>query len=259
MKKLPDLGKEAFLFLGWGRLEVPGLAELLQQFFLLATKGFGRPDIYVYQQVAGPIAVDVGQAFAPEPEYFAGLGTGVDLDTDISVEGGHLDMGSQSGIGKAHEEFMDEVVPIPFEEIGRFFLDLNDEVPCGAAPHTCVAFALEAEVHAFCYARRDFYHYHIFLFYAAFAFTNLTDFGDDTAFPLTGGTGRHDDLLEKAPSSLLPDFAGALAGRAGGESSTIFCAGTRAGITADKARDFDFFLYAIGDLLQGEGHLDADI
>src|SRR5919198_753494 len=119
--------------------------ELAQQVALLAREPLRHGHLDGDQQVAEQPAGGAGHPAAAHPEGAAVLGAGRDLERHRPVQGRHLQLGAERGLGEGHRHGDGQVVAAAAEQRVLADVDLDDQVPGGRAGLAGLALALEAD------------------------------------------------------------------------------------------------------------------
>src|ERR687887_1041647 len=184
--------------------------ELAQQVALLAREPLRHGHLDGDQQVAEQPAGGAGHPAAAHPEGAAVLGAGRDLERHRPVQGRHLQLGAERGLGEGHRHGDGQVVAAAAEQRVLADVDLDDQVPGGRAGLAGLALALEADGGA------------------------VADPGGDADLQLAGA-----DLAAPAAAvgaRVVDHRAAALAGRAGaGQPEQALVAGDGAAAVAGRA------------------------
>src|SRR5690606_27335237 len=236
------------------------LARLAREFFEQLALALGQRGRRLHDHAhpliaAGAVAVQRGDALAPQAEDLAALRAGRDDHLDLAVEGGHLHRGAECGLGEADGNLAVDVAIVPDED--RVLLHLEDHVKVAgdAAGRSRLALALEREPGAGVDPGR---HLHVHLGAArhlsrAPAFRTLVH--DHRALPLAGGAGAGDG--EKALREALRPAPAADAAGLGARPRPR--AAPAAGVAAAGPRILDLQLRAEGRLLQRDPAVHAQV
>src|SRR5829696_2764188 len=185
-------------------------SELAQQVPLLARELLGHGHLQADQQVAGALTAGARHPPPPDPEDAAVLGAGWNLDRHRTIQGRHLELGPEGGLGEGHRDGDGQVLAAAPEQRVRGDPDLDDQVAGGGAGLAGLALALEPDGGPVVDPDRD---------------PDPQLPGADLAAPaLAGGAG------------VVDHRAAALTGRAGaGEAEQALVAGDRAPAVAGRA------------------------
>src|SRR6266540_4103007 len=207
--------------------------ELPEQLALLARELLGHGDLEADQQVAGVLAASAGDPSAPDPEGAAVLGAGRHLEGDRAVEGRHLQVGAEGGLGEGHRHGDGQVLAVAAEQRVRGDVDLDDQVAGWRAGLARLALALEPDGGAVADPDRD-------------AHAQLA--GADLAAPALAGR-----------AGVAGDRAAAVAGRAGAGQGARLGAGAVTGVAGSRAAELQRDGGAAHGLLEAEGDLALDV
>src|SRR5208282_294090 len=135
-----------------GERMVDGLAvelgEFLQEFALAGGETARCLHHHANHLIAAPIAMQIDDALALEPQHFARLGAGGNLELDLAVQRRHVDFASERRLRKADRHFNDDVVFLAGEELMLLDVDDDVQVASGSSPVAGLAFAPQLEPRA---------------------------------------------------------------------------------------------------------------
>ena len=129
---LESLGKLTLL----GVILLPaGLRELTERVLLLLGQSSGNLHVHGADEITAAAVggIDVGNTLTPQSEDGAGLGALLDLVLDRTLQGGHVDLRAQSGLGDGDGHLALDVHAVPLENAVGTNHDLDDEIPRGAS------------------------------------------------------------------------------------------------------------------------------
>src|SRR5579863_1356657 len=122
-----------------------GAREFFEQFALAggqATRGFNCDP---HKLVAAPIAMQVREALALEPEDLTRLRAGRNLELDLAVECRHFYLASERGLREADRHFDHNVIVLADEQSMLFDMDDDVEVAGRSAAETGFTFSTQLE------------------------------------------------------------------------------------------------------------------
>src|SRR5215207_7140203 len=185
-------------------------SELAQQVPLLARELLGHGHLQADQQVAGALTAGARHPPPPDPEDAAVLGAGWNLDRHRTIQGRHLELGPEGGLGEGHRDGDGQVLAAAAEQGVGGDPDLDDQVAGGGAGLAGLALALEPDSGPVVDPDRD---------------PDLELTRADLAAPALAGR-----------AGVVDHRAATLAGRAGaGEAEQALVAGDRAAPVAGRA------------------------
>ena len=79
-----------------------------------------------YQLISLPTAAGVFHTFPMDAIYFSRLGSRRDLDFDLSLKCGHVNLTAESGLNKANRDFTNNI--LTFTDEDRMGIDFDDDI-----------------------------------------------------------------------------------------------------------------------------------
>src|SRR5215211_7029966 len=229
--------------------------ELAQQLALLARELLGHGHLEADQQVAAALAAAAGHAPAPDPEGAAVLGARRDLEGHRAVQGRHLQLGAEGGLGEGHGHGDGQVLAAAPEQGVRGDPDLDDQVAGGGAGLARLALALEPDGGAVVDPHRDPDPQLPGPDLGAAAVAGRAGVVDHRAATLAGRAGAG----EAEQALVAGDRAAAVAGRAGPGQGAGLGPGAVAGAAGRGAAQLQRDGGAAHGLLEAEGDLALDV
>src|SRR5882762_7953071 len=92
------------------------LGEFTQQFLGALIMHLGGLDHYFHNLVTALVFARVRDSFFAQAEFLAVLRALRDLEQRPAIDGGHFDLGSESGFGNCHRNLNVDVVALALEE-----------------------------------------------------------------------------------------------------------------------------------------------
>ena len=201
----------------------------------------------------------MGHALAPQPEYFAELGTGRDGETDLAREGRDLHLVAQGRLAETERHDVDDVVILSFEQLVGFLFDNDEHVARRSAADTGVALALEAHVVPVAGADRDVHLDRNRLHPPALPLAGAAGPVYGFPLPLAVGTGRHVHHDAEQGGRALLHLALALAGRTGPHAVPVGGADAAAVVAGHVTLDANRLADALGQFFQGQLEVHPEI
>src|SRR5215218_6608959 len=229
--------------------------ELAQQLALLARELLGHGHLEADQQVAAALAAAAGHAPAPDPEGAAVLGAGRHLEGDRAVQGRHLELGPQGGLGEGHRHGDGQVLAAAPEQGVRGDPDLDDQVAGGGAGLARLALALEPDGGAVVDPGGDPDPQLAAADLAAAAVAGRAGVVDHRAATLAGRAGAG----EAEQALVAGDRAATVTGRAGPGQGAGLGPGAEAGVAGRRAAQLERDGGAAHGLLEAESDLALDV
>src|SRR5918999_1623401 len=229
--------------------------ELAQQVPFLARELLGHGHLEADQQVAAALAAAAGDAPPPDPEGAAVLGAGGDLEGHRAVQGRHLELGAEGGLGEGHRHGDGQVLVAAPEQRVRGDPDLDDQVAGGGAGLAGLALALEPDGGPVVDPHRDPDPELAGADLAAPALAGRAGVVDQRAAALAGRAGAG----EAEQALVAGDRAAAVAGRAGPGQGARLGPGAVAGVAGRRAAKLQRDGGPADRLLEPEGDLALDV
>ena len=176
--------------------------KFLEQAFLFCRQAARGHNLDNDVFIAAGAAMYHGHTHALEAERSTALRTGGNLENRcLAIYGGHFNLVAEGSLRKADRQFIEDIVPLPFEELVRFYRQYDIQVPRRAAAGADFAFARDAHIYAIVYTGRDVHYDAAIIAHPTLAPALFTGSSDNTA--LAPATIAHRDVDELAKNGLL--------------------------------------------------------
>src|SRR5215469_16415847 len=131
------------------------LGEFLEQLALPGREAARRFDGDAHKLIAAAVAMEIDDSLTLEPQYFARLRAGGDLEMHLAFEGRDFDLGAEGSLRETDRHLDNHVVVLAHEE--RMLLDVDDDVEVAgrAAAEAGLTLIAELEARAVIHPRRN--------------------------------------------------------------------------------------------------------